>query len=84
MIHQLKLAGVFDRISGMIVGRFTDYEEDDLMCRPLYESIFHAVEEYNFPVCFYFPVGHVKLNFPLILGVMAELRVNNDSIFFKQ
>ncbi len=84
MIYQLKLAGVFDRISGMIVGRFTDYEEDDQMYRPLYESIFHVVEEYDFPVCFNFPVGHVKLNFPLISGVMAELRVNNDSVFFKQ
>lgn len=84
MIHQLKLAGAFNRISGMIVGRFTDYEEDDQMYAPLYESILHAVEEYDFPVCFHFPVGHVKLNFPLIMGVMAELRVNNDSIFFKQ
>ena len=84
MIHQLKLAGVFNRISGMIVGRFTDYEEDDQMYRPLYESILHVVEEYDFPVCFNFPVGHVKLNFPLIMGVLTELRVNNDSVFLQQ
>ena len=32
----------------MIVGRFTDYEEDEQMYRPLYESILHAVGEYDF------------------------------------
>jgi len=39
MIHQLKLAGVFDKINGLIVGQFTDYNEDDQMYASLNESI---------------------------------------------
>ena len=84
MIYQLKLSGVFNKISGLIVGKFTDFEEDFNMYSPLYDSIFNAVREYNFPICFNFPVGHVKLNFPLIMGEKASLNVENYNISFKQ
>jgi|AGTN01.3.fsa_nt_gi Uncharacterized proteins, homologs of microcin C7 resistance protein MccF len=84
MMYQLKLAGVFERIGGLIVGQFTDYEEDNQMYSPLRESILNVVKEYAFPVCFNFPVGHVKLNFPLIMGETATLSVREDFIIFKQ
>lgn len=84
MIYQLKLSGVFNKISGLIVGKFTDFEEDLNMYSPLYDSIFNAVSEYNFPICFNFPVGHVKLNFPLIMGEKAFLNVEDYNISFKQ
>ncbi len=83
-IHQLKLAGVFDKISGLIVGQFNDYTEDNDMYNALFESILAAVSEYTFPVCFGFPVGHVKHNFPLIMGARATLSVKENSIVFKQ
>ena len=84
MIWQLKLAGVFDRISGLIVGQFTDYEEDDQMPLPLHQSLLEVVQEYDFPVCFDFPVGHVRLNYPLLMGMEASLNVYTDHILFKQ
>ena len=84
MIYQLKLARVFDRIKGLIVGCFTDYVEDKEMYKPLYESIMVAVSEYTFPVCFGFPVGHVKDNYPVLMGADAVLTVTNDRIFFTQ
>lgn len=84
MICQLKLAGIFSRIKGLVVGQFTGYEEDDQMYLPLQESIREAVSEYDFPVCFNFPVGHVKLNFPLIMGGTIALRVEEEFISFIQ
>src|SRR5690606_21165475 len=78
MIWQLKLAGLFEKISGMVVGQFTDYEEDDQMYAPLQQSIMDAVKEYDFPVCFDFPAGHSKLNFPLLMGMKATLIVHAD------
>ncbi|MBZ4656921.1 MAG: hypothetical protein JG771_57 [Methermicoccus sp.] len=84
MIHQLKLAGVFDKINGLIVGQFTDYNEDDLMYASLNESIMTAVREYTFPVCFDFPVGHAKHNFPMLMGERASLNVKKKQILFKQ
>lgn len=84
MIWQLKLAGVFGKISGLIVGRFTDYEEDNQMYFPLQQSILETVREYIFPVCFNFPVGHVKLNYPMLMGMKASLSVNSRLIGFQQ
>ncbi len=84
MIYQLKLSGVFERISGMIIGQFTDFEEDNTMYSSLYESIYEAVKEYDFPICFNFPVGHAKLNLPIILGHKASLLVEESNIYFKQ
>lgn len=84
MIYQLKLAGVFKRINALIIGKFTDYEEDEKMYFSLKESILDATKEYNIPIGFDFPVGHVKLNFPLIMGKVAVLRIQKDKILFKQ
>jgi muramoyltetrapeptide carboxypeptidase len=84
MIHQLQLAGVFDRIGGMIVGQFTEYEEDNQMDAPLLQVIRKVVERYDFPLCFGFPVGHVKENYPLIAGLRAELTVAEQSVTFTQ
>ncbi|NLY24472.1 MAG: LD-carboxypeptidase [Bacteroidales bacterium] len=84
MIHQLKLAGVFERISALIVGQFTDYEEDEQMYDNLQQSIFNVVKDDAFPVCFNFPVGHVKQNYPLIMGATASLRVADTFISFTQ
>lgn len=84
MIHQLKLASVFDKIKGLIIGQFTDYEEDNEMYGTVYESILSAVQEYTFPVCFGFPVGHVKPNLPIIIGGNATLTVKKDTVLLKQ
>lgn len=84
MIYQLKLAGVFNKIKGLIVGQFTEYEEDTQMYGALYESILSAVNEFSFPICFGFPIGHTKTNLPLINGGNATLTVNKDSVSLKQ
>ena len=84
MIYQLKLSGILSRINGLVVGHFTDYEEDTQMYYPLYESIKKAVEEYQFPVCFDFPMGHTTDNYSLIFGKKAVLEVSQSEIILKQ
>ena len=84
MIHHLKIAGVFNNLKGLVVGQFTEYEEDINMYASLYESIFSVVMEYSFPVCFDFPVGHAKTNLPMIMGGNATLTVGKESTTLKQ
>lgn len=76
MLWNLKLAGVFDRIRGLIVGQFTDYEEDNGLCRTLPELIADVVADYRFPVVFDFPSGHIRNNHPLLFNYDCRLEVN--------
>ena len=84
MIYQLKIAGVFDKIKGLIVGQFTEYEEDNKMYGTLYDSILYAVQEFDFPVCFGFTVGHTRINLPIVMGGRATLTIKKDTVLLKQ
>lgn len=75
MMHNLKLGGILENLAGLIVGQFTEYEEDLSLGKEVYELITDAVKECDYPVCFNFPVGHVARNYPLICGSQVELNV---------
>ena len=79
MMQNLRFSGVLSQISGLVVGQFSDYDEDPLMMQTVLEIIRDAVSEYNYPVCFNFPAGHVDYNLPLILGVSVNLEVDSVS-----
>lgn len=75
MMNNLRLSGVLSRIKGLIVGQFSDYEEDALMLGTVYDRIRAAVEPYDYPVLFDYPAGHVERNLPLFLNAEYELEV---------
>ena len=75
MMQNLRLSGVLANLSGLIVGQFTDCEEDEGMHETIYETILRAVADYDYPVLFDFPAGHVEDNRPLWLGKTIELEV---------
>lgn len=83
MMHNLKLGGILEKISGLIVGQFTEYDEDRSMGKEVYERIADLVKDYDYPVCFNFPVGHNELNFPLVCGAKAELEITNTGVGLK-
>lgn len=83
MLWNLKHGGVFDNISGLIVGSFTGYEDDLSMGATVYELIADMVADYDYPVCFGFPVGHTDDNEPLVCGSYVELSVADDGVCLK-
>jgi len=46
----------------------------------LYELIRKMVDEYDYPVCFDFPVGHVSDNLPMIEGADVVFSVGERSV----
>jgi len=78
IMHNLKLGGILKRISGLIVGQFTDYDEDPEFGMSVTEIIAEAVSDYTYPVCFDFPSGHVDRNLPFIEGVIVKLNVTEN------
>ena len=83
MMYNLRLGGILEKLSGLIVGQFSDYEEDPEMPLPLYETIAETVADYEFPVCYDFPVGHVPANYPMLCGGKYELEVSEAGVKFK-
>lgn len=78
MMHNLKQGGILSRISGLIVGSFSDFEEDSLFGKTVREIIADAVSEFTYPVCFDFPVGHDGRNLPMICGAEVRLEVSEE------
>ncbi len=79
MIRNLRLSGVLAHLSGLIVGQFSDCEDDKLMGESIYETIKEAVADYDYPVLFNAPIGHVERNMPLWLGRTARMEVTDSS-----
>ena len=77
MMQNLRISGALSQISGLIVGQFSDTEEDPDMNATIYEIIAEAVKAYDFPVCFNFSAGHVDDNFPLLMGATVDLDVTD-------
>ena len=70
MMYQLKRSGKLSKLAGLLIGGFTDNKDTE---RPFgqtaYEIIYDVVKEYDYPVCFGFPVSHGKENYALKIGV---------------
>lgn len=76
MMHQLKRSGKFDKISGLIVGGFTDIKDTVRPFGKKWEDLIREiVEEYNFPICFHFPISHSKENYAVKVGIPYQLKV---------
>lgn len=83
MMQNLRLGGVFAQISGLVVGQFTDIDEDDSFSGGVYGVIRDAMKDYDIPVCFNFPAGHVDNNQPLKMGANYKLEVLKDKAILK-
>ena len=83
MMYNLKLGGILERLSGLIIGQFTEYDEDLSLGKPLYEAIADIVKEYKYPVCFDFPVGHVAQNMAIVNGAQVVLTVTSKVVELK-
>lgn len=76
MMYNLKRAGWLEDLAGLIIGSFTDGKETETpFGQTEYEIIRHIVQDYDYPVCFGFPVGHTHENYALKIGLSHELHV---------
>lgn len=80
MMRNLRLSGVLANLSGLIVGQFSDCEDDPSMHASVYETIKEAVADYDYPLVFNAPVGHVEHNLPLWLHGHASVHCGADGV----
>ena len=83
MFYNLKLSGFLDKLSGLIICQFTEFEEHKQLGKELYPALADMLKEYHYPICFGFPVGHVPMNVPIIEGAQVELKVSKKEVSLK-
>lgn len=78
MMQNLRLSGHLKNLAGLVVGGFTDMKDNESpFGKTANEIILEAVQDYQFPVCFNFPAGHIPKNLALMFGSQYELEVSD-------
>lgn len=84
MMRLLKRAGKLANLKGLIIGAFNEIAEEKIpFGQTPEEIIWDLVKDYNYPVCFNFPTGHIDDNRALVLGKKASLSIINNKVKFK-
>ena len=85
MLLQLKRAGFLKDLKGLIIGGFTDMKDTIIpFGKSVYEVIREHVAEYNYPICFNFPVGHQTENYVLKIGCHYKLSITKNRTNLKE
>ena len=85
MMYQLKRCSKLDNLKALIVGKFTDMKDTTIpFGQSVNEVIRDVVKEYDYPVCFNFPVSHDRENYALKIGIEYELSVSSTMVVLKE
>ncbi|MFB6320212.1 LD-carboxypeptidase [Saccharicrinis sp. FJH54] len=78
LLQNLRLGGVFNRISALLVGAFTDMKDSKpSFGKDVRSIILEVTKDSDIPVVFGFPAGHQIPNYPLPFGVRMLLIRDN-------
>ncbi len=85
MIINIKRNKKFQKLKGLIVGSMTEMNDNKIKFgKTANEIIYEHIKEYNFPVCFDFPSGHIKNNMSIIFGKQSLLKITSKSVVLQQ
>lgn len=79
MFWNLKRTSKLSKLKGLIIGGFKTKKDDEgeEFGKTLEDIVLEKITEYNYPVCFDFPVGHQKNNVALKCGIKHQVIVNS-------
>jgi muramoyltetrapeptide carboxypeptidase len=81
MIRTLDRAGKLKNLACLLVGGFTEVKDNDIpFGQTVPEIVLEVVKNYNYPVCFDFPAGHIPDNHSLIFGKTLNLSVETKHV----
>ncbi|WP_214227204.1 LD-carboxypeptidase [Pedobacter sp. B4-66] len=84
MMRMLKRSGKLARLKGLIVGAFNEVEAEAIPFGSTPEEvIWDIVKEYDYPVCFNFPTGHIDDNRAMVVGKEFNLTIKEHKVILK-
>ena len=79
IMMNLKVGEKLSQLKGLVVGGMSDmHDNDTAFGRSAKQIILDAVKEYNYPVLFDFPAGHITENYALPLGRKVKISVQKS------
>ena len=85
MMINLRRSGKLEKLKGLIIGGMSDMNDNAIpFGKSAEEIILEHCKDYNYPVAFNFPAGHIDDNRALIIGRCSKLNVENNSCSLDQ
>ena len=83
MMMNLKHSGKLNNLKALLVGGMSDMNDNIIPYgKTANEIILDAVKEYDYPVCFNFPAGHVDRNLSIVLGNRVKIKIDRSEVKF--
>lgn len=81
MMINLKRSGKLQGLAGVIVGGFSEIKDNKIpFGKEAYEIIAEHVAEFDYPVCFDFPAGHISDSRALVIGKTYHMQVGSNLV----
>lgn len=77
MMQTLRIHGVFDQIKGIIIGGISGETTPQEGSLDLFKNL---LEDYEYPIIFNAPIGHVTPRYTVAIGGLVRLDANNKTI----
>ena len=77
ILWQFKLAGILDKISGVVIGTFSKSNEEAML-----EACFDVLKEYDFPIIYNVHAGHTEN--PLTIPIGARATIEDNKLIIEQ
>jgi len=85
MMMNLKRNGMLGKLKGLIVGGMSDMNDNSIPFGKTAEQIIlEHTKDYDFPICFGFPAGHLADNRSVRLGVHSTLEISKNGVSLYQ
>jgi len=85
MMMNLKRNGKLNNLKALIIGGMSDMNDNTIpFGKTAEEIILEYIKEFDFPVCFNFPAGHLDDNRCVRFGVKSVLVVNKNGVSLSQ
>jgi muramoyltetrapeptide carboxypeptidase len=77
MLTSFKLSGKMEGLSALVIGGMTKIEESKIPWdKNIEDTILETVEEFDYPVFFNFPAGHIADNRAFYIGEQSRLEIS--------
>jgi len=81
MMQALKRGGMLNNLAGLIVGGMSDMNDNEIPFGKNAEEIIRdIVSQYDYPIAFGFPAGHIDDNHPIVFGKQTILEVSENTL----